>query len=211
MRQAGLRPVGRWVQLAPAPAPTAFPRAGRQPSQVEPLRHAPSRARAGGGAGALPAAARLLEGARGAASPAAARAAAGGRPQHPPRCWPARQHPVALTRMAWLRGLDTQVRARETLAALPVSDSCGPKSGKTGSSRTRSCWRLSTSEHGPRLPNCPQLTCQRRARCIVPRCDGVPFDATFRTALWAKYSPAAPAQRRQYGALSSVVRKAYKA
>jgi len=33
----------------------------------------------------------------------------------------------------------------------------------------------------------------------------------FRTDLWDQYSTAAPAQRRQYGALSNTARKAYKA
>jgi len=47
-------------------------------------------------------------------------------------------------------------------------------------------------------------------RCIVPGCDGVFFGLKFRTMLWDKYFTVAPAQQRQYGPLSSVVRKAYK-
>ncbi|SHL93491.1 hypothetical protein [Hymenobacter psychrotolerans] len=46
-------------------------------------------------------------------------------------------------------------------------------------------------------------------RCIVPGCDGVFSGLEFRTTLWDRYSTAAPAQLRQYGLLSSVVRKAY--
>ena len=47
-------------------------------------------------------------------------------------------------------------------------------------------------------------------RCIVPTCDGVFSGLAFRTELWDNYSTAAPAQQRQYGLLSNVVRKAYK-
>ncbi|MBT2557401.1 hypothetical protein J7E24_06360, partial [Hymenobacter sp. ISL-91] len=47
-------------------------------------------------------------------------------------------------------------------------------------------------------------------RCIVPERDGVFSGLEFRTNLWDKYSTAAPAQLRQYGPLSNVVRKAYK-
>ena len=47
-------------------------------------------------------------------------------------------------------------------------------------------------------------------RCIVPERDGVFSGQEFRTDLWDKYSTAAPAQQRQYGALSNVVSKAYK-
>jgi len=48
------------------------------------------------------------------------------------------------------------------------------------------------------------------AKYVVPECDGVFSGLEFRTNLWHKYSTAAPAQLRQYGAQSSVVRKAYK-
>ena len=51
---------------------------------------------------------------------------------------------------------------------------------------------------------------RKRPRCIVPTCDGVFSGLAFRTELWDKYSTAAPAQLRQYGPLSNVVRKAYK-
>jgi len=47
----------------------------------------------------------------------------------------------------------------------------------------------------------------RWSRCIVPRRDGVFSGLEFRTNLWDKYSTAAPAQRRQYGALSNTARK----
>lgn len=40
---------------------------------------------------------------------------------------------------------------------------------------------------------------------------GVAFGPEHCALLWDKYSTAAPAQLRQYGALSSVVRKAYRA
>ena len=48
-------------------------------------------------------------------------------------------------------------------------------------------------------------------RCMVPRSDDVFFGLEFRTQLWDKFSTAAPAQRRQYGALFNTARKAYKA
>jgi len=40
---------------------------------------------------------------------------------------------------------------------------------------------------------------------------GVVFTAELRQHLWDKYFTAAPGQRRQYGAFSNKVRKAYKA
>ena len=49
-----------------------------------------------------------------------------------------------------------------------------------------------------------------RPRCIVPECDGVPFEPAIRQKLWDKYFTAAPVQLRQYDAVSNVVRKASK-
>ena len=45
---------------------------------------------------------------------------------------------------------------------------------------------------------------------IVPECDGVPFERVIQQKLWDNYFTAVPAQRRQYDAISSVVRKASK-
>lgn len=47
--------------------------------------------------------------------------------------------------------------------------------------------------------------------CIVPESGGVEFRAIDHDTLWDRYYTAAPEQLRQYGPLSSVVRKAYKA
>ena len=44
-------------------------------------------------------------------------------------------------------------------------------------------------------------------RCIVLKSDGVFSGLEFRTELWDKYFTAAPAQRRQYGALSKRKRR----
>ena len=49
----------------------------------------------------------------------------------------------------------------------------------------------------------------RLEKYIVPERDGVFSGLEFRTDLRDKYSTAAPAQLRQYGPLSNVVRKAY--
>ena len=51
----------------------------------------------------------------------------------------------------------------------------------------------------------------QRVLCIVPGSDGVFAGLAFRTDLWDKYSTAAPAQQRRYGARSNTARKAYKA
>ena len=50
----------------------------------------------------------------------------------------------------------------------------------------------------------------RLSRCIVPGCDGVPFGRATQQKLWDNYFTAAPAQLRQYDAVSNVVRKASK-
>jgi len=48
------------------------------------------------------------------------------------------------------------------------------------------------------------------ASCMVPENSGVSLGAAFKADLWEKYHMAAPRQRRQLGALSSKVQKAYK-
>ena len=63
------------------------------------------------------------------------------------------------------------------------------------------------------VPSSATSIARRRAglylpKCKVPRCDGVSFDRSIQQKLWDKYFTAAPAQRRQYDAVSSVVRKA---
>ena len=46
------------------------------------------------------------------------------------------------------------------------------------------------------------------SRCVVPESDGVFFRLEFRTNLRDKYTTAAPAQRRHYGALANTARQA---
>ena len=46
--------------------------------------------------------------------------------------------------------------------------------------------------------------------CTVPGLGTPPFTPELRSNLWDNYHTAAPAQRRQYGALCSKVQKAYK-
>ena len=46
--------------------------------------------------------------------------------------------------------------------------------------------------------------------CMVPEDSGVILGSIFKARLWEKYHMAAPPQRRQLGALSSKVQKAYK-
>ncbi|GAA3999622.1 hypothetical protein GCM10022408_08260 [Hymenobacter fastidiosus] len=50
----------------------------------------------------------------------------------------------------------------------------------------------------------------QQASCIVPEDSGVPVPPAYRANLWENHHTGAPAQRRQLGALSSKVQKAYK-
>lgn len=93
---------------------------------------------------------------------------------------------------------------------LLTADVAPPRPAESLQAYLSRCWQH-TAQAALAQPRVFAFWQYYRTSCIVPRSDGVFSGLEFRTHLWDKYSTAAPAQLRRYGALSNTARKAYKA